>query len=110
MVFTYLDPPWLCNGTKCIVKQLMSQCIDATIATEKYKGEDAFIPQIPLKPSHCPLEFTRLQFPVDVCCAMSINSLKNKALQWQDYTLKGSPTKINLTCIRRSHRDKSIGA
>ena len=53
----------------------MRNCIEVTIATGHCKGSDVFLPRIPLIPSDANItfEFKRLQFPVRVCFAMSIN-------------------------------------
>ena len=46
------------------------------------KGSDVFLPRIPLIPSDAsiPFEFKRLQFPVRVCFAMSINKAQGQSL------------------------------
>ena len=54
--------------------------IEATILTGCDKGEDAFIPRIPLIPSNVPFEFKRLQFPVRLSFAMSINKSQGQTL------------------------------
>ena len=42
------DPPKLCNSTRLVVKQLLPHVIEATILTGVGKGEDVFIPRIPI--------------------------------------------------------------
>ena len=83
MVLRNVDPPRLCNGTRCIVKKLMRNCIEATIVTGPNHGEDVFLPRIPLIPSdaNLPFDFKRLQFPVRVCFAMSINKAQGQSLK-----------------------------
>jgi hypothetical protein len=70
-----LDPPKLCNGTRLCVKMLMlmTNIIEATILTGSAKGEDVFIPRIPLIPSDTPFDFKRLQCTVRLSFAMTIN-------------------------------------
>ena len=73
MLLRNLDPPKLCNGTRLTIKQMMPRVLEATIMTGKAKGENVFIPRIPLIPSDVPCNFKRLQFPVKLCYAMTIN-------------------------------------
>ena len=60
----------------------MRNCIEVTIATDNCKESDVFLPWIPLIPSgaNIPFEFKRLQFPVRVCFAMSINKAQGQSL------------------------------
>ncbi|UYV64168.1 hypothetical protein LAZ67_2006908 [Cordylochernes scorpioides] len=58
-----LNTPKLCNGTRLSVKRLMSNVIETTIISGKYKGEDVLIPRIPMIPTDLPFTFKRLQFP-----------------------------------------------
>jgi ATP-dependent DNA helicase PIF1 len=75
-----MDPPRLCNGTRLCVKQLLPHVIEATIMTGCAKYEDVFIPRIPMIPTDVPYEFKRLQFPVKLCFAMSINKAQGQSL------------------------------
>lgn len=76
-----LEPPRLCNGTRLVVKQLLRNVIQATIMSGFASGEDVFIPRIPLISSDNPIPFKRLQFPVKLCFAMSINKAQGQSLQ-----------------------------
>ena len=76
-----LDAPRLCNGTRLSVKTLMPHVIEATIMTGCATGEDVFIPRIPLLPSDMIFEFKRLQFPVRLAFAMSINKAQGQSLK-----------------------------
>nr|KAI8748380.1 ATP-dependent DNA helicase PIF1 [Biomphalaria glabrata] len=76
-----LDPPKLCNGTRLVIKNLFSNLIEGTILTGCAKGEDVFIPRIPLIPSDLPFEFKRLQFPVRLAFAMTINKAQGQSLK-----------------------------
>ena len=62
MLLRNLDPSHLCNGTR--LQAMKPHVLEATIITGSYKGEDVFLPRIPLIPSDLPFEFKRLQFPV----------------------------------------------
>ena len=48
MLLTNLEAPKLCNGTRLLVKRLLPHLLEATIITGCAKGEDVFIPRIPI--------------------------------------------------------------
>ena len=73
MLLRNLDASRLCKETRLIFKALMLNIIQATIMTGCAKGEDAFIPRIPIIPSDFPIEFYWLQFRVHLSYAMTIN-------------------------------------
>ncbi|XP_065172041.1 ATP-dependent DNA helicase pif1-like [Atheta coriaria] len=75
-----INQPRLCNGTRLAVKKLLNNVIEATILKGKYKGEDVLIPRIPLIPNDMPFNFKRLQFPVRLAFAMSINKSQGQSL------------------------------
>ncbi len=81
MLLRNLEPPKLCNGTRLTIKKLMPRVLEATVMTGKAKGENVFIPRIPLIPSDMPFQFRRLQFPVKPSFAMSINKAQGQSLQ-----------------------------
>lgn len=81
MILRNLDPPRLCNGTRLIVKDLTDHLIDAEILSGKYKGERVLIPRIPMIPENYPFKFKRIQFPVKLCFAMSINKAQGQTLK-----------------------------
>ena len=81
MLLRNLDAPKLCNGTRLIVKAMMDNVIEATILTGCAAGQDVFIPRIPLIPSDMPFEFKRLQFPLRLSFAMSINKSQGQSLK-----------------------------
>ena len=81
MLLRNLDAPKLVNGTRLVVKKLMPHVIQATILCGHAKGEGVFIPRIPIIPSDLPFSFKRLQFPVRLCFAMSINKSQGRKLQ-----------------------------
>ncbi|XP_036347968.1 uncharacterized protein LOC118757357, partial [Rhagoletis pomonella] len=71
----------LCNGTRLAVKKLMANLVEATVLTGKAKGEIVLIPRIPLIKTDMPFEFQRLQFPVRLAFAMSVNKAPGQTLQ-----------------------------
>lgn len=75
-----INPPKLCNGTRLAVKKLLPNLIEATILTAKSKGEVCLIPRIPMIPTDMPFEFKRLQYPVRLSFAMSINKAQGQTL------------------------------
>lgn len=81
MLLRNLNPPKLCNGTRLRVKALHRNVIEATVFTGCARGESVFIPCIPLIPSEYPFEFKRLQFPLKVCFAMTINKSQGQSLK-----------------------------
>lgn len=76
-----INQPRLCNGTRHAVKRLMNNVIEATILKGKYKDEDLLIPRIPIIPSDLPFEFKRLQFPIRLAFAMTINKAQGQTLE-----------------------------
>ncbi|XP_077275103.1 ATP-dependent DNA helicase PIF6-like [Temnothorax americanus] len=81
MLLRNLNPPKLCNGTRLQVKALHRNVIEATIFTGCARGETVFIPRIPLISSEYLFEFKRLQFPIKVCFAMTINKSQGQSLK-----------------------------
>ena len=74
-----LDPPRLCNGTRLLIKKLYKNVVIAEILTGCAKGEETFIPRIPIIPTDLPLTFKRLQLPLKVAFSMSINKLQGQS-------------------------------
>lgn len=75
-----INQPRLCNGTRVAVKKLMANVIVATILTGKFKGEEVLIPRIPMIPSDLPFEFKRIQFPIRLAFAVTINKAQGQSL------------------------------
>lgn len=88
MLLRNLKPPKLCNGTRLQVKALHRNIVEATILTGSSQGETVFIPRIPLIPNDLPFEFKRLQFPLKVCFAMTINKSQGQTLKFAGVDLR----------------------
>jgi ATP-dependent DNA helicase PIF1 len=68
----------------------MSNVIEATILTGSAKGEDVFIPRIPIIPNDIPFEFRRLQYPVRLTFAMTVNKAQGQSLSVAGVNLETS--------------------
>ncbi|VDM92857.1 unnamed protein product [Onchocerca ochengi] len=76
-----INQPKVCNSTRLAVKKLMSNVIEASILTGPFKGEDVLIPRISKIPTEMPFQFKRLQFPVRLAFAFTINKAQG---QWSE--------------------------
>ena len=81
MLLRNLDPPRLCNGTCLQIVGQTNHVIQGVILGGQYGGETALIPRIPLIPTNLFLEFKRLQFPVRLAFAMTINKSQGQSLE-----------------------------
>ncbi|XP_074278511.1 uncharacterized protein LOC141602097 [Silene latifolia] len=73
----------LCNGTRLIVTDLGRRVISCTVLTGSHKGDRVHIARITLTPSDFskfPVRFSRRQFPIAVCFAMTINKSQGQSL------------------------------
>ncbi|VDM93884.1 unnamed protein product [Onchocerca ochengi] len=62
-------------------KKLMSNVIKATILTGSLKGKDVLIPCIPKIRTDMPFQFKRLQFPIQLAFAFTINKAQGQSLE-----------------------------
>lgn len=76
-----INQPKLCNGTRLTIKKLLNNIIEATIIVGKFKGETVLIPRIPIISDDTPFQFKRLQFPIRLAYAMTINKSQGQSLQ-----------------------------
>ena len=81
MLLRNLEPPKLCNGTRLLVKNLRQNVIEAVILDGKYQNENVFIPRIPITTDKLTFKFKRLQFPVRLSFAMTINKSQGQTLK-----------------------------
>ena len=58
----------------------MTNIIEITILTGPFKGEDVLILQIPMIPTDMSFQFKRLQFPIQLALAITINKAQGQSL------------------------------
>ncbi|CAH1099969.1 unnamed protein product [Psylliodes chrysocephalus] len=105
MLLRNLNHPKLCNGFRLQVKSQHKKVIEAEILTGKYEGEVVFIQKIPFIPTDYHFEFKRLQYPVRVCYAMTINKVQGQSLRMAGVDLTSdcfSHTQFYVACSRVS--------
>ena len=76
-----INQPKLCNDTCLSVKKLMTNIIEAKILTGPFKGEEVLIPRIPMIPTDMSFQFKRLQFPIRLAFAITINKAQGQSLE-----------------------------
>ena len=81
MLLRNLEPPKLCNGTRMLVRKLRQHVIEAVILDGPFKKEVVFIPRIPIITEKLSFRFKRLQFPVRLSFAMTINKSQGQTLK-----------------------------
>ncbi|XP_035835338.1 uncharacterized protein LOC110865421 isoform X3 [Helianthus annuus] len=73
----------LCNGTRLLVSQLLPRIIEAYVITGTSTGRRVYIPRIKFvqNDKDMPFVFTRRQFPLKICYAMTINKSQGQSLK-----------------------------
>ena len=59
----------------------MTNIIEAKILTGPFKGEDILKPRIPMIPTDMSFQFQRLQFPIRLAFAITINKAQRQSLE-----------------------------
>ena len=75
-----INQPKLCNGPRLSVKKLMTNIIEAKILTGPFKGEDVLNRKF-LIPTDMSFQFKRLQFPIRLASAITINKAQGQSLE-----------------------------
>ncbi|KAI3675989.1 hypothetical protein L1987_85585 [Smallanthus sonchifolius] len=72
----------LCNGTRLLISQLLPRVIEAHVITGTTIGHRVYIPRINFVHNNkeLPFVFTRRQFPIKTCYAMTINKSQGQSL------------------------------
>jgi hypothetical protein len=73
----------LANGTRLVILAMHNYLLEAQILTGKNKGDIVLIPRIPLDTSDSimPVEFNKMQFPIRVAFAMTINKAQGQTME-----------------------------
>lgn len=111
MLLRNLRPPKLCNGTRLQILSLKNLLIEATIITGVGQGETVLIPRIPLITSDYHFEFKRVQFPVKLSYAMTINKAQGQSLKVAGVDLRNdcfSHGQLYVACSRVSSPDSLV--
>ncbi|GFW17795.1 ATP-dependent DNA helicase [Trichonephila clavipes] len=59
----------------------MDNILEATILIGKFQDEVVLLPRIPMIPSDSPIPFKRLQFPIRLAFAMTINKSQGQTMK-----------------------------
>jgi len=74
-----VNAPRLCNDTRLrVIKYATEHMIEAKILSGSSQGDVVFIPRTPMITNDYPFEFKRVQFPIKLCFAMTINKHNGK--------------------------------
>jgi ATP-dependent DNA helicase PIF1 len=81
----------LCNGTRLRVLRCGQRVVEGEILGGKHVGERVFIPRIPLSltgSAELPFEFVRVQLPLRLAFAMTINKSQGQPLNFVGVVIK----------------------
>lgn len=73
----------LCNGTRMVLTKCMKNSVECQILTGSHVGTKHLIPRIEMQPTDTkwPFVFKRIQFPLQICYAMTINKCQGQSLE-----------------------------
>jgi ATP-dependent DNA helicase PIF1 len=84
MVLRNLSPSdGVCNGSRGSITQMSACVLEVHLLSGNNAGKHVFIPQLKITPSETqiPFHFTRLQFPVRLAFAMTINKSQGQSVK-----------------------------
>lgn len=72
----------LCNGTRMILTKCLTNSVECEILCGSQVGTRHLIPRIEMEPTdtRLPFQFKRIQFPLQICFAMTINKSQGQSL------------------------------
>jgi len=76
-----INAPKLCHGTRLVVKQFVGNVIEATILNGEFRGDEVLLSRISMITTNTPIQFKRLQFPIRLAFAMTINKLQGQTMR-----------------------------
>ena len=103
-----INQPKLCDGTRLLVKKIMTNIIEAKILTGPSNGEDILMPQIPMIPTDMSFQFKRLQSLIRLPFAITINKAQGQSLELYGLYLHTdcfSHGQLYFTCSRVGNPD-----
>ena len=68
-------------ATCCKKKKQLENVIETTFLTGPFEGEAVLIPRIPMIPTDMPFQLKRLQFPIRLVFAITINKAQGQSLE-----------------------------
>jgi hypothetical protein len=82
----------LCNGTRLVIRRMSDRVLEAEILGGEHSGDVVFIPRITLTPTGSTTDFSfilsRLQFPVRLAFAISINKAQGQSVKYVGIDLR----------------------
>ena len=82
----------VCNGSRGVLTRYRNRVLEVKLITGQYAGETIFIPRVPNQPSEeeNSFKFTRKQFPIRLCFAMTINKSQGQSVKHVGLDLSSS--------------------
>lgn len=94
-----------CNKTRLIITRLRRHCIEGQMLEDKFNGQFCLIPCIKLMTTKNNLLyiFIRRQYPISLCCAMTINKSQGQSLKTIRVSLRISAFTYGQLYVTLSH-------